>query len=86
MAEVLMIKCDNPKCESVGYPEHVPGQYGQRKKRGEKVVGPYGWHQGDGWCVGSGPNYSYMACSNECVGPAIIAVGQRAMDAEMEGG
>jgi hypothetical protein len=72
--EQLMIKCDNPKCESFGHPEHVPGQYGQRKKKGERVMAPYGWHQGDGWLMGCGPNYTYMACSTECVGPAVAQV------------
>ena len=33
MAEQLMIKCDNPKCESVGVPEHIPGQYGSASAR-----------------------------------------------------
>jgi hypothetical protein len=79
-----MIKCDNPKCKSVGDPEHVPGQYGQRKKRGEKVMGPYGWHQGDGWLVGCGPSYSYMACSTECVGPAVAHLLEMAYEAERE--
>src|SRR6185295_4691205 len=60
MAEQLMIRCDNPTCESVGLPEHVPGQYGERPKKNERVMAPYGCHQGDGWLVGSGPGYSYM--------------------------
>lgn len=71
MSEVLMISCDNPKCTSVGAPEWVPGQDGHRKKRGEKVMGPYAWHQGEGHLVGCGPSYRYHACSEECVGPAI---------------
>jgi hypothetical protein len=71
MVERLMIKCDNPKCSSIGEPEFVPGQYGP-KKRGQRVMGPYGWHQGDAWIVGCGPSFVYMACSTECVGPAVM--------------
>lgn len=74
-----MIKCDNPKCKSYGSPEFVPGVDGP-KRRGQKVVGPYGWHQGDGWVIGCGPNYSYVACSDECVGPAIAAMASDARD------
>ena len=37
-------------------------------------MAPYGWHQGDGWLMGCGPNYTYMACSTECVGPAVAQV------------
>ena len=82
MAEQLMIKCDNPKCENVGLPEHIPGQYGQRKKKGERVMAPYGWHQGDGWLMGCGPNYTYMACSDACVGPAIENLVYEAREAD----
>jgi hypothetical protein len=74
---VLMIRCDNPACKSIGEPEHVPGRDGP-KKRNEKITGPYGWHQGHGWCVGSGPSYDYMACSDECVGPAITELVRQA--------
>lgn len=63
--DVLMVQCDNPKCDSVGHPECVV--------RNRVKNGPYGWHQGKGGLVGCGPNYTYMACSRECVGPAIIA-------------
>lgn len=79
--EVLMIKCDNPTCKSLGAPEFVPGQYGP-KRRGEKVMAPYGWHQGEGFLMGSGPNYAYMACSDSCVGPAIIDKLKRAYEEE----
>lgn len=84
MPPVLMIRCDNPACKNFGEPEHVPGQDGQRKRRNEKIMGPYGWHQGEGWCVGSGPAYIYMACSNECVGPAIAEL-VRLAQAEYDG-
>jgi len=77
-----MIECDNPKCDSFGRPEFVPGEFGQRKKKSDRVMGPYGWHQGDGWLVGCGPNYTYFACSDECVGPAITAVLDNARRAE----
>jgi hypothetical protein len=80
-----MIACDNPKCEVVGQPEHIPGQYGGRKKKGERVMAPYGWHQGDGWLQGSGPAYTYMACSDECVGPAIVDLVDAARRKEREG-
>jgi len=85
MSEVLMIRCDNPECKRVGVPEHVPGQYGQRKRKGERVMAPYGWHQGEGFLVGCGPSYSYMACSVECVGPAIIDLLRLAVEAERNG-
>jgi hypothetical protein len=78
MVAVLMIRCDNPKCKSVGPPEHVPGP--GRKRKNERVTAPYGWHMGDGWCVGSGPSYAYMACSDECVGPAVIDLIERARE------
>jgi hypothetical protein len=84
MAEQLMIKCDNPKCKNVGLPEYVPGVDGPKKK-GAKVMGPYGWHQGDGWLVGSGPDYHYMACSTECVGPAIADLLRLAYEKERNG-
>jgi hypothetical protein len=80
-----MIACDNPKCENVGTPEHIPGEFGQRKRKGEKVMAPYGWHQGDGFLMGCGPDYSYMACSDECVGPAITDLVERAREAERNG-
>jgi hypothetical protein len=85
MAEQLMIKCDNPKCENVGLPEHVPGQYGARKKKGERVMAPYGWHQGDGWLQGTGPAYTYMCCSDECVGPAVAMLCSEARERERDG-
>ena len=66
-----MIRCDNPTCENVGTPEFVPGEYGQRKRKGERVMAPYGWHMGDGFLMGCGPSYTYMACSDACVGPAV---------------
>ena len=81
VAEILMIECDNPECESVGTPEHVPGEFG-RKKKDDKVMGPYGWHQGDGWLVGCGPAYTYHACSGSCVGPAIEHVLYEARERE----
>ena len=53
---------------------YAESEDGKRKGKGERVIGPYGWHEGDGWLVGGGPNYHYVACSDECVGPAIIGV------------
>lgn len=85
MAEQLMIRCDNPTCESVGLPEHVPGQYGERPKKGERVMAPYGWHQGDGFLMGCGPSYTYMACSDECVGPAIVDLVRIAREKDRDG-
>lgn len=82
MVERLMIECDNPNCDNLGHPEHVPGQDGAPKRKGDKIMAPYGWHQGEGWLMGSGPNYSYMACSDECVGPAIIGVLRREREKE----
>jgi hypothetical protein len=79
-----MIECDNPSCKVVGQPEFVPGREGP-KKRGQRIMGPYGWHQGDGWLVGSGPAYTYMACSAECVGPAIVALVEEARRRENDG-
>lgn len=81
MAEKLMIACDNPKCKSFGLPEFVPGRESPKKK-GQRVMGPYGWHQGDGFNIGCGPSYTYMACSDACVGPAVIALVEAARDAE----
>lgn len=81
MAEQLMIKCDNPKCTSVGLPEFVPGQDGPKRK-GQRVMGPYGWHQGDGFLIGCGPSYTYMACSDECVGPAVADLKRLAYERE----
>lgn len=83
MAEVLMIACDNPTCKSIGEPEFVPGR-DSPKKRGQQVTGPYGWHQGNGWLVGCGPNYSYTACSTTCVGPAVEEMIRRYRAAEDE--
>jgi hypothetical protein len=80
-----MIKCDNPTCESTGIPEFVPGEHGERKKKGDRVMAPYGWHQGDGWVQGSGPNYTYMACSDACVGPAIENLCYEAREADRNG-
>lgn len=81
MAEQLMIACDNPKCKSIDRPEFIPGQDGPKKK-GQRVMAPYGWHQGEGWLQGCGPSYRYMACSDACVGPAVIHVVEAARDAE----
>jgi hypothetical protein len=81
MAERLMIVCDNPKCKSVGEPEFVPGREGP-KKRGQSVMGPYGWHQGEGWLIGCGPAYAYNACSTECVGPAVTEILRQVRQAE----
>jgi hypothetical protein len=87
MAEQLMIKCDNPKCESVGLPEHVPlTPQGKRStQKGERVMAPYGWHQGDGWVQGSGPSYTYMACSDACVGPAVEDLVYMAREVDRDG-
>ena len=85
MAEQLMIKCDNPKCENVGLPEHIPGLDGAPKRKNERVMAPYGWHMGDGFCMGSGPDYSYMACSDECVGPAITELVYQAREKDQNG-
>ena len=82
MSEQLMIKCDNPECKSIGEPEWVPGQDGQRKRRGQRATPPYGWHDGSGWVVGCGPHYLYVACSNACVGPAIVAMTDKARQEE----
>jgi hypothetical protein len=79
---VLMIRCDNPDCKAIGSPEYVPGQNGERKKRNAKVVAPYGWHQGEGWCVGTVPMFDYVACSTECVGPAITEQVRRFREAD----
>ena len=84
MTEVLMIKCDNPKCENVGLPEFVPGRESPKRK-GQEVMAPYSWHQGSGFLMGCGPSYKYMACSNECVGPAIIDVLRLAVEKDEDG-
>jgi hypothetical protein len=83
MAERLMIVCDNPDCKSVGTPEFIPGQDGPKRK-GQRIMGPYGWHQGDGFLIGCGPSYRYMACSDACVGPAVTALVRAARDEENE--
>jgi hypothetical protein len=83
MAQRLMIVCDNPDCKSVGEPEFIPGQDGPKRK-GQRVMGPYGWHQGDGFNIGCGPSYTYMACSDACVGPAVTALVRAARDEENE--
>jgi hypothetical protein len=80
MAERLMIKCDNPKCKSVGVPEWEPSE--EERATGTRPTGPYGWHQGSGWLVGCGPKYIFDACSDECVGPAIEAVLREAREEE----
>jgi hypothetical protein len=84
MAERLMIKCDNPRCSNIGEPEFVPGENGTRKKKSDRIMAPYGWHQGDGWLQGCGPSYTYMACSDACVGPAVISLVEMARDAERD--
>lgn len=79
-----MIQCDNPKCKSTGLPEFVPGREGPKKK-GQRIMGPDGWHQGDGFLVGCGPDYTYMACSTECVGPAVAHLLEAIRDKERYG-
>ena len=81
MSQRTMIVCDNPDCGSMGDPEFIPGQDGP-KRRGQRVMAPYGWHQGDGWLQGCGPSYTYMACSDACVGPAVVAVVEAERDKE----
>jgi hypothetical protein len=77
-----MIKCDNPLCSTIGEPEHIPGK---RPKKNERLMAPYGWHMGDGWLIGTGPNYTYFACSDECVGPAVMDLVERARRDERDG-
>lgn len=75
-----MIACDNPECKSVDTPEFVPGQYGERKRKGQKIQGPYGWLQANVWLVGTGPSFTLMTCSIDCVEPAVISLLQQARD------
>ena len=60
------VRCDNPKCKSIGEAEWLPPK-GSRKKR---YTGPYGWIQTTIYWVGRGPNLEIDACSLECLTPA----------------
>lgn len=72
MAEVLSIKCDNPVCRNLDTPEHVPWLEENRKRRKtDRITGPYGWIELEGWMVGCGPNIQIVVCSVQCVEPAI---------------
>jgi hypothetical protein len=84
MSLKMMVECDNPGCESVGAPEWIPGQDGRRKRKSDRVIAPYRWHQGSGNRVGCGPSYEYVACTTDCVGPAIAEM-ERQARAEEDG-
>ena len=61
-----MVRCDNPKCSSVGTPEWLPPKNSRRKT----YTAPYGWIQTTIYFVGSGPNLPLDACSLACLQPA----------------
>jgi hypothetical protein len=64
-----MVRCDNPKCKSVGEPEWLPPK-GSRKKA---YTAPYGWIQAVVHWVGSGPSLEVDACGLICLQPAVEA-------------
>lgn len=80
MAAELMIRCDNPSCKSVGEPEWVD----TRKRKPSPPTAPYGWFEGDGTYVGQGPHIHIYACSIDCVGPAVKALTEEAIEKERE--
>lgn len=74
MGEVKMIECDNPDCDNVSVPEFIP-------KGKTPPTAPFGWWQLDAWRVGPGPYLkAAYACSNECIGPAVLHRAKEAVD------
>jgi hypothetical protein len=80
-----MIVCDNPECEETGSPEYVPGEFGERKRKGQKIQGPYGWVQANVWLVGTGPAFTIMTCSVDCVEAAVVSLLDQARYEEQNG-
>jgi hypothetical protein len=62
---VTRIKCDNPKCKSVGEPEWI------NKDNPTDYTPPYAWWHVDGNRFGPGPSIQVEVCSVKCISPAI---------------
>jgi hypothetical protein len=73
---VDMVECDNPACDNTAGPERVKGR--------KYYTGPYGWFQLLGEIVGTGPGFRVDACSDECVGPAVLNQLRRAGDRDLD--
>jgi hypothetical protein len=70
MAEIVMIQCDNPKCQAVGRSE---SENISPKKRPQKYAPPYGWILvGQIGHFGSGPYVKQLTvCGIDCLLPAV---------------
>lgn len=72
MRIILMAQCENPKCElykALEYPDTWL-DVGELKKV-KDVSPPYGWLSASVDVIGSGPHVGVVACSVECLGPAV---------------
>jgi len=58
--KATMIKCDNPRCNQIGYPENT-----------KPYIPPYGWISLKGYIVGCGPKLTIEVCQDECLTPAV---------------
>jgi hypothetical protein len=61
--KVIKVACDNPKCKSVGTPEHVEddGSYSP----------PYGWVTARVSWFGCGPSVTVEVCKLACLQKAV---------------
>ena len=66
---IPMVRCDNPKCKSVGEPEWIAEEGPSVDP--SKYTGPYGWIDSEISFVGSGPALHVDACSVKCLTPAV---------------
>jgi len=76
MAEITVIKCDNPKCKVVGNSETESPS----PRRRRPLAPPYGWYWVDAFGQGTGPFVKgIVACSILCIGPAVVEMLEQAI-------